>query len=63
MLLVCDNCVFVKKHDEIKELMKYSETGLPYKGAKEHYILDIEDKLLCERVIDTLNTTLTDKKK
>ena len=34
ILLVSDNTVFIKKH---------AETGTPYDGAKEHYILDIED--------------------
>jgi TfoX/Sxy family transcriptional regulator of competence genes len=43
IILVCDNTVFVKKLDDIKDKMKDAEVGFPYKGAKEHYILDIEN--------------------
>ena len=43
ILLVCDNTVFIKKHAELEDIMKHAETGTPYDGAKEHYILDIED--------------------
>lgn len=42
VLLVCDNTVFVKKLDCIAEQMKTAACGVPYTGAKEHYILDIE---------------------
>lgn len=51
ILLVCDNTVFVKKSDCIKEIMANAEAGFPYEGAKEHYILDIEDGDLAKEVI------------
>ncbi len=54
ILLVCDNTVYVKKLNEIASLMENSETGFPYNGAKEHYILDIEDDELTEKVIKIL---------
>ena len=41
VLLVCDNTVFVKIVPELAALMADAERGLPYEGAKEHYILDI----------------------
>jgi len=44
ILLVCDDTVYVKMHDEIKEQMQEAETDTPYKGAKPHYILDIENQ-------------------
>lgn len=44
VLLVCDNTVFVKLLPGLKTLMTEAETGLPYPGGKEHYILDIEDR-------------------
>ncbi len=44
VLLVCDNTVFVKKADAVASLMKDAATGTPYPGAREHYILDIEDR-------------------
>lgn len=43
LLLVCDNTVYVKMLDCISEKMKDAEKGFPYNGAKEHYILDIDD--------------------
>jgi hypothetical protein len=43
ILLVCDNTVYVKKLDCLAEIMPGAETGFPYSGAKEHYLLDIED--------------------
>ncbi len=54
LLLVCDNTVFVKKHGELSDLMKNSDCGFPYEGAKEHYILDIENGELTGRVITIL---------
>lgn len=46
LFLVCDNTVYVKKLDEIKSFFQPNEVGFPYVGAKEHYILDIENKAL-----------------
>ncbi len=54
LLLVCDDTVFVKKIDAISEIMLDAETGIPYKGAKEHYILDIENIDLSKEVISII---------
>lgn len=54
IFLVCDNTVYIKKLDEIKELMADSETGVPYQGSKEHYILDIENTELVREVTAVL---------
>lgn len=54
ILLVCDNCVFVKKHPALAELMRDAEEGYPYEGAKPHHLLDIEDRALTENVVRTL---------
>ena len=51
VLTVCDNIVFVKKLDCILEMMEGAETGYPYKGAKEHYILDVDNKEFCQKVV------------
>ena len=51
VILVCDDTVFVKKHDAIQDLMQNAETGIPYEGAKEHYILDIDDVDYSKKVI------------
>ncbi len=54
VLLVCDNTVFVKKHEQIAELMTIADCGTPYDGAKEHYILDIDDTDLVQKVLAIL---------
>lgn len=54
ILLVCDNTVYVKMLDEVKDIMQNAEIGNPYNGAKLHYILDIENKELCEEIIGIL---------
>ncbi len=43
VIIVCNNTVFVKKLECIEKEMENAEIGFPYKGAKEHYILEIEN--------------------
>jgi len=54
ILLVCDNAVYVKKLDCLAEIMPGAETGFPYPGAKEHYLLDIDDPDLSGEVVAVL---------
>lgn len=54
ILLVCDDTVFVKQLGAIRDIMEHAEKGYPYQGAKEHYILDIEDRTLTQAVIEIL---------
>lgn len=54
VLLVCGNCVMVKKVPELAEVMRDAPDGLPYEGAKVHYVLDIENSELVRSVIDIL---------
>lgn len=54
ILLVCDNTVFVKELDAIAELMADAERDHPYEGAKEHYVLDIDDAEFAKRVVEAL---------
>lgn len=51
VLLVCDGTVYVKKLDCIEQQMKMAETGTPYSGAKEHYILDVENSEFCKEIV------------
>ena len=51
VLTVCDNTVFVKKLPELSELMAGADCGFPYEGAKEQYILDIENRELAEKLL------------
>ncbi len=64
IVLVCDNIVYVKKHDYIKDDMVDCETGTPYEGAKEHYILDIDNAEFSKYIIKKLEevTPLPKKK-
>lgn len=50
ILLVCDNCVYVKILNELSDLMSDADRGIPYDGAKEHYILDIENSELVREI-------------
>jgi TfoX/Sxy family transcriptional regulator of competence genes len=58
VFLVCDNTVFVKMLPETAEILashgKIPETGFPYKGAKEHYAIDIDDAELAVDMARTL---------
>ena len=54
LLTVCDNTVFVKKLPELAALLADAAVGYPYEGAKEHYILDIDDTALTAQVIAVL---------
>lgn len=54
ILLVCDNTVYVKMLDCISKKMKDAEKGFPYEGAKEHYILDIEDSEFSRQIVALL---------
>lgn len=54
VLLVCDNTVFVKKLPDLSGLLESAECGVPYGGAKEHYILDIENTELTKKAIEIL---------
>ncbi len=65
VIIVCDNVPFVKMLDCIKEKMQDAETGYPYKGAKEHYVLDIDNSEFCKDVVCEIEkvTPIPKKKK
>lgn len=63
VLSVCDNMVFAKKFPELEELLQDAPCGFPYDGAKEHYIVDVENRELLERLIPLLKTITPEKKK
>ncbi len=60
VMLVCDNTVFIKMLPCIEPLMQEASTGMPYQGAKTHYIADVEDRELMKKIIPILeqNTPL-----
>ena len=54
VLLVCDDTVYVKTLDALAEYMANAPKGIPYNGAKEHFILDIDDADLALKVVQKL---------
>ena len=54
VLTVCDNTVYVKKMPQLAEILADAECGFPYDGAKECYVLDIENRALVEKLIPLL---------
>ena len=63
LLTVCDNTVFVKRLPVIDDIMAGKEKGYPYEGAKEHYILNVEDRELTEKVVLALKEIVPVPKK
>jgi TfoX/Sxy family transcriptional regulator of competence genes len=54
ILLICDDTVYVKPHDCIRDPMSNADRGAPYQGAKEHYILDIDDSARSREIVTLL---------
>ena len=54
VILAYDNIGYVKKLPVIAELMTGADTGFPYDGAKEYYILDIERRDKAIEIVETL---------
>ncbi len=54
VIIVCDNVAFVKELDVIKEMMQNADVGFPYKGAKEHYVLDIDNAEFSKKVVSKI---------
>ena len=54
ILLVCDNAVFAKVLPCLDETMREADKGFPYDGAKEHYVLDIDNAKFSKEVIAIL---------
>ena len=63
IILICDNTAFVKKLDCVKELLETEETGYPYKGAKEHYILDVDNCETMKNIVMALEKVIPIPKK
>lgn len=57
ILVVCDETAYVKKLSCIESEMTDAEIGFPYNGAKEHYILDIDDSEFSKMIIKKIEET------
>lgn len=51
VILACDEQCYVKKHAALAEMMQDAQSGYPYDGAKEHYLLDIEHREKAKEVV------------
>lgn len=54
VITACDNLAYIKKVPRIEALMTNAETGTPYSGAKEAYILDLSDHSATLKVVTEL---------
>lgn len=54
IVTVCDEIVYVKKLKCIEDKMNNAEVGYPYEGAKEHYILDIDDNEFSKMIVSEI---------
>ena len=65
IITACDNMAFIKKLPCLEVMMQNAETGHPYEGAKEAYILDTSNQSLLRKVIPVLwdNLPFSKKKK
>ena len=58
VVLVCDNTAFVKIHDCVKPYLETAEKGVPYAGAKEHYIVDVDNSELLSTLVQELEKVI-----
>lgn len=49
VILVCDDAVYIKMLPCLGQLLAGCQIGQPYGGAKEHYILDPDDRETLKR--------------
>ena len=63
ILLAADNMAYVKKLSCNESLLSAAEVGCPYTGAKEHYILDIENGALAREVVAAMEPVVPIPKK
>ena len=55
IVLVCDDRVYVAMAPELKDIMAGAEKGFPYAGAKERYVLDVDDRELMREAVGILD--------
>lgn len=63
LVIVCDDTAYVRKHAAIDIFMVDADTGHPYTGAKEHYILDIDRAAFSQQVVTALEPYVSVPKK
>ena len=56
ILLVCDNTVYAKMLPGLEELCSGCEVGVPYKGANDHYIIDVDNAEYAREITKVLES-------
>lgn len=51
VIIVCDDTPYVKILDVINDMMEGASKGFPYDGAKEHYVLDVDNGEFAKEVV------------
>ena len=59
----CDNNLCVKMYPQLEELLKGTEIGKPYQGAKDHYILEETNPALIRKAISLIWDILPEPKR
>ena len=59
----CDNNLYVRMYPQLEELLKETEIGKPYEGAKDHYILDETNPALIRKAISLIWDILPEPKR
>lgn len=52
IIIVCENVAYTKKIEGMEKLFLKADVGYPYKGAKEHYILPLDDIVLTKKILE-----------
>jgi TfoX/Sxy family transcriptional regulator of competence genes len=63
VVLICDDTVYVKILNCVKPYLENAERGFPYNGAKEHYIIDVENSELLSIIVKEIEKVTSIPKK
>lgn len=63
VILVCDDTPFIKMLPELKEFAEGLDTGFPYDGAKEHYIIDVDNVERFNEIVEIAERVIPLKKR
>ncbi|MCL2444783.1 TfoX/Sxy family protein [Candidatus Saccharibacteria bacterium] len=55
IVLVCDDRIYLKKVAELEEVMVGQEVGVPYDGASERWVVDVDDRELLREAVEILD--------
>ncbi len=54
IVLGVDDVAYVRQRPEVEEILADAEVAVPYEGAKPHWVLDVEDTDLVQRLLPVL---------